>query len=393
MKTRYLSLTLLGVLFVLPLSADIIKQQSFESAVSDTWGYTTNPGTYYNGHPTYSIWSIDNDGLPAYCLPQDGDWLWNAEYTLNESADIHTMTFNTVDISNYSNLTLSFYYNAFYYGGTGTGKWKGTGDVLGYYVEYDNGSTWSNYTTIVSADGLTNLSGTGGWVNVEINIPEGSDYLRMQFCVKNSEASEVAAFDYITLEGTEVPTPITLSNFAAEVTPAGVELTWETASETENRGFNLYRDNELIAFIPGAGTTSEPHDYSYTDKKVIAGNTYTYMLADISYANIENRFEDNAVSLSTTSENMLIKNYHIGSAYPNPFNPQTRIDLSLNKANHVEVAVFNMKGEKVAELFKGEKAAGAYTLNWNANTGVSGIYFLKISVGDNMETQKLLLVK
>jgi len=394
MKTKILTLITLTLVLLTSLSAEIIKQQSFESDISDNWGYTASPATYYNGHPNYSIWSIDNDGLPTYCQPQDGDWLWNAEYTTFENSDIHTMTFNTIDLSNYTGLTLRFYYNAFYYGSS-TGKWKGTGDILGYYVEYDNGTTWNgaNYTTIVSSDGTTNLSGTDGWIEVAINIPEGSDYLRLQFCVKNSEAEEVATFDYITLEGTEVPTPITLADFSAAVTSEGIELAWETASETENNGFNIYRNGELITYVQGAGTSSEPHNYSYTDKNVIPGNTYTYVLADLSFASVENRFEDRAVTLSVTSEDLLVQNYKVGSAYPNPFNPSATLDYSLTETNDVNVDIFNMKGEKITSLFNGEQAAGAYSLTWNAENINSGIYILRVSIGNHLETQKLLLVK
>lgn len=394
MKSLVLKISLALLILFGVASAEIIKQQSFEGDASDTWEYTVSPDTYYNGHPTYSIWSIDKEGLPPYCQPQDGDWLWNAEYTTNENSDIHTMTFNTVDLSNLTGLMLRFYYNAFYYG-SGTAKWKGTGDVLGYYVEYDNNSTWNsaNYTTIVSADGTTNLTGTDGWVEVIINIPEGSDYLRLQFCVKNSESSEVAAFDYITLTGTDVPLPITLSDFTADAIPSGIELSWETASEIENSGFILYRDNEAIAFIEGAGTSTESHTYSYLDKDVIPGNTYTYVLADLSFNNEEIRHEDAAVSVSVDARGLSDKTYRINGVYPNPFNPQTTLSYELKSNSDVEVSIFNMKGEKVAALFSGKQEPGVYDLNWNAANMKSGIYLIRMSIDRHVETRKLLLVK
>ncbi|MEA2077112.1 MAG: hypothetical protein U9O95_03745, partial [Candidatus Marinimicrobia bacterium] len=62
---------------------------------------------------------------------------------------------------------------------------------------------------------------------------------------------------------TENALPITLSNFTAEQNGSGVKLDWQTASEIDNARFLIYRDDEVIASIKGAGTTTEPHYYSF----------------------------------------------------------------------------------------------------------------------------------
>ena len=60
----------------------------------------------------------------------------------------------------------------------------------------------------------------------------------------------------------EVPLPITLKSFTAQAKNGTVELAWNTASETDNAQFLIYRNSELIATVDGAGTSSEPHNYS-----------------------------------------------------------------------------------------------------------------------------------
>ena len=92
--------------------------------------------------------------------------------------------------------------------------------------------------------------------------------------------------------------PITLTEFSAVINNGSVVLSWNTASETDNACFLIYRDAAVIARLEGAGTSSEPHDYSYTDDQVVPGHTYTYMLADVSYANDEVIHENYAVNVT-----------------------------------------------------------------------------------------------
>ena len=91
----------------------------------------------------------------------------------------------------------------------------------------------------------------------------------------------------------EVPLPICLTHFTAQVKHGKVELTWETASETNNARFVIYRNNVPIASIDGAGTTSEPNNYSYIDARIVIPGygIYLRMLADVDYANVETKYE------------------------------------------------------------------------------------------------------
>ena len=89
------------------------------------------------------------------------------------------------------------------------------------------------------------------------------------------------------------------------------ELSWETASETNNASFVIYRNDIEIASVEGAGTTSEPHNYEHIDDQVIPGNTYTYVLADVSYENEDTKYTDNAVTI-TIPENDIPTEFILG---------------------------------------------------------------------------------
>lgn len=79
--------------------------------------------------------------------------------------------------------------------------------------------------------------------------------------------------------------------------------------------------------------------------------------------------------------------------YPNPFNPATNIKFSLPKASMVRMAVFDMLGRKVATLVNEQKAAGRYTVRFEAGSLSSGTYIYRIEAGSFTQTKKLMLIK
>ena len=90
------------------------------------------------------------------------------------------------------------------------------------------------------------------------------------------------------------PLPVTLSDFQAAYTDAGVVLRWITESELDNAGFNILRsetkDGEFKIVNPqliqGAGTTSERHTYTWTDTTAKPNVVYYYRIEDISHAGV-----------------------------------------------------------------------------------------------------------
>ncbi|RKY67774.1 MAG: hypothetical protein DRQ24_12455 [Candidatus Latescibacterota bacterium] len=79
--------------------------------------------------------------------------------------------------------------------------------------------------------------------------------------------------------------------------------------------------------------------------------------------------------------------------YPNPFNPETNIRFNIAKKQMVEVAVYNLIGELVAQLHRGELVPGAYNLVWNAANQPSGMYIVKVKTPEQTATRKMMLVK
>ncbi len=79
--------------------------------------------------------------------------------------------------------------------------------------------------------------------------------------------------------------------------------------------------------------------------------------------------------------------------FPNPFNPITSIQYQLPKAAVVELAIFNIQGQRVATLVNGRQEAGYYRLHFDGSALSSGIYFIKIKAGSFNRIRKMTLVK
>ena len=89
----------------------------------------------------------------------------------------------------------------------------------------------------------------------------------------------------------------------------------------------------------------------------------------------------------------LATSFSLSDAYPNPFNPKTMINLSLTNSSDVLIDVYNVKGQVISTLVNGYMDANSYSLTWDASESASGVYFLKVTVGDFVKTQKLMLLK
>jgi hypothetical protein len=88
-----------------------------------------------------------------------------------------------------------------------------------------------------------------------------------------------------------------------------------------------------------------------------------------------------------TQEDILYQNY------PNPFNPSTHFSYSLKKESRVLLIVYNMIGEKIAELVNEFQQPGRYLINFDGKGLTSGYYFYQLKTSSSMKSRKMLLIK
>ena len=187
-------------------------------------------------------------------------------------------------------------------------------------------------------------------------------------------------------------TPVELNSFTAFADENVVKLFWSTASEKNNKGFDVQKRTSSqkewndIAFVKGNGTTTNLSDYFYSDNNLIPGEVY-YRLKQIDY---------DGTAKITDEIKIFIKNpehYQLKQNYPNSFNPSTAISYSLPTASNIKLIIYNTLGQTIKTLVSEYKTAGTYSINFNTSTLPSGIYFYKLEAGQFSQVKKMILLK
>ena len=85
--------------------------------------------------------------------------------------------------------------------------------------------------------------------------------------------------------------------------------------------------------------------------------------------------------------------FSLSQNYPNPFNPSTKISWQSPVSGHQTLKVYDVLGKEVAALVNEFRYASSYTIDFNASSLSSGIYFYKLQAGSFVQTKKMILIK
>jgi len=195
--------------------------------------------------------------------------------------------------------------------------------------------------------------------------------------------------------------PVELSSFTATTEGQNALLNWRTATELNNRGFEIQRiplSNsrikggkqggwQVIGFIDGVGTTTEPQHYSFTDTELSNG-VYRYRLKQVDLDGSFIFSEQVEISI-----NVPPAEFKLSQNYPNPFNPSTTIRFSIPEAENVVLKIYDIIGNETVTLTDERLSAGNYNINFNASDLSSGIYFYSLDAGSFGATKKMILLK
>ncbi len=241
-----------------------------------------------------------------------------------------------------------------------------------------------------------------GTYTLKFQAPGYSNYVSQPIQIANYNSSVNLN---VQLEPTN-PIPVELNSFSAFVNNYDVHLSWSTATETNNRGFEIQRSVipsgarnlswEVAGFVNGKGTTTEPNNYSFVDKNLPLGK-FTYRLKQIDLEGTTEYSNEIEVEIISPIEFVLEQNY------PNPFNPSTKIRFfisasSLNpfskgEGTLVTLKVYDILGNEVVTLINEEKLAGSYEVTFDASSFPSGTYFYRLMAGNFSKTKSMLFLK
>ena len=171
--------------------------------------------------------------------------------------------------------------------------------------------------------------------------------------------------------------PVELTSFTITNSDKRITLNWETATETNNLGFEVERKLKnqewtRIGFVEGNGTTAERKVYKFIDDYSLLPyeGRILYRLKQIDFDGSYDYSDQLYVDVTFIPEE-----FYVSHNYPNPFNPSTTIEYALPSESIVRIAVYNSIGQKIAQLNSSVQQAGAYSLVWNAESFASGIYY------------------
>lgn len=274
----------------------------------------------------------------------------------------------------------------------------------------DGGATWSTITMpvsttlydvefkdenngmIVGSSGRTFTTGDGG---VTWFFENNSSSTLYSVAIERTSIDTAATYTCGSLafimRNAHVIVPVELAGFTASVKGSNVTLNWETATEINNLGFQIERQSnsswDEIGFVDGHGTTSESNSYSFTDRNLPAG-MYNYRIKQIDFDGSYEYYElQNAVEVGAPD------NFELSQNYPNPFNPTTKITYSVPVDGFVNLAIYNVLGEKVADLVNTNVKAGSYEVTFDATNFASGMYLYRMESGDFVSIKKMMILK
>lgn len=175
---------------------------------------------------------------------------------------------------------------------------------------------------------------------------------------------------------TGTPTPIELISFDIQKLQDAVALQWSTAREENFDGFSLERAEEgsvfsEITWIPGAGNSSKPQNYHFTDKGVLENKRYYYRLKSI---DIDGSYEYSQIVEAVFSD----FGFDIKEPYPNPVSDNRfSIEIQALEAEPIQIRIFSATGQMVHEQ-SAQLTTGINTISVAIPDLTAGAYFLKV---------------
>ncbi len=196
-----------------------------------------------------------------------------------------------------------------------------------------------------------------------------------------------------------VNVPVELLSFSVSQSFSKINIEWQTASETNNFGFEIQRallaeDDDLstvqfstIKFVKGTGTTTEQSNYSFQDDiKNINSSKIAYRIKQVDTNGSYKIFDAKIFNVAPVS-------FSLSQNYPNPFNPETRIDFQLPVDGNVTLTIYNLLGREISTVINEARPAGFYSVKVDAGNLSSGIYFYTLKTSRYTETRKMVVAK
>ncbi len=320
------------------------------------------------------------------------NWIQQTNTNIWLSDDVYFINIDTGWIAKRSSINPSLYKT------TNSGlEWLPTIEVLGaasFYLFPDkyhwiiSGSIIQSY--VIYKKYIT-YDGGNNWIDISDEVPFGFSSFS---AVTNILGFAVGGLGLIFRYDDTTYVPVDLNSFSANVDGNNIILNWSTSSELNNRGFEIERSTNKIAWkmigsIEGNGTTTEKNNYTFTDN--LFENNFPKLFYRLKQLDFDGSFEYSnviEVEVGTPPE------FYLSHNYPNPFNPETKIDYRIPEETLVNISLYDVTGRMIKELINEKKQPGYYTLKLKGSELSSGIYFCRLTTTSGYSAvKKITLIK
>jgi len=196
--------------------------------------------------------------------------------------------------------------------------------------------------------------------------------------------------------GTEAPLPVELTSFDGAKTESGVQLTWQTASETNNAGFQVQRkatgDWAQVGYVKSkaqGGTTEQGRTYRFADADLpFEADELTYRLKQVDLDGSETPSDPITIDLGPVDRLQV-------STYPNPVQDRATVNFAVpgqEEASPVTLRLYNMLGQQV-RAFTSNDGVGRHTRTLDLSDLASGVYFMQMEAGGQTTTERFTVVQ
>jgi hypothetical protein len=191
--------------------------------------------------------------------------------------------------------------------------------------------------------------------------------------------------------------PVELAGFEAVQTGTkAVELSWQTASETNNAGFRVQHrasDDEAwttLGYVESKaeeGTTADAQSYQFSAEDLSVG-THRFRLEQVDLDGTA------TVHDPVTVELQMKEPLRLAAPAPNPVSGQATLSFAVKESQTATLRLYDALGQEVATVYEGTPTAGeSQAVQFEATDLASGVYFLRLRAGSHVRTQRLTVVR
>ncbi|MDQ2719982.1 MAG: pre-peptidase C-terminal domain-containing protein [Bacteroidota bacterium] len=253
---------------------------------------------------------------------------------------------------------------------------------------------WSPFSCVPNYRIQYKITGTSTWMTINTsNNPSGSYILTglmpntmytFQVASLDNTDGLVSQFSDTANFKTMSALPVTFTNFDGKLQDNQALLNWSTATEINNKGFEVQKSmngQEFtdIGFVAGNGNSSIVNNYNYIDNKVLSGSNY-YRLKQI---DLDGNFDySSTIRLDFRKFNWTV--------FGNPLTSNSWLQLQLSQKANVAIQIISTDGKIIQTINKGNISEGTYSIPLHLGNVASGMYIIKLLVGDQNFSKQII---